>query len=375
MREVKMILTNSFKADIRVFKEAKSLVESGYSVEILCWDRENELLNKEEEIKEGIKIKRFFPYSKYGTGKKQVIPFLKFYKEVNKYLINKKMDIIHSHDLDGLIIGFLLKKNNQKLIYDTHEFFSGYKTVTINKKIMWLEKLLLKKVDAIISVSESICNEIKRNCKTLLSPVVIKNVPYFKKIEEKNDLFRCEFKISKNKKILLYQGVFASNRGLEDLIYILKDLNEDIVLIFMGKGALKDRLINLAEREGVLNRVYFKEFVENNKLLNYTNSADIGIYFIQNTCLNHYYCLPNKIFEFIQGELPIVCSNFPDISSVIKNNNIGEVANPCDIKEIKEKIELIFLDLDKYKKNIHKVKECYSWEVEEKKILELYRNL
>ena len=89
MKKIKMILGNSFKSDIRVLKEARTLVQNGYEVEVLAWDRENELLNKEYDEIDGIKIKRFFPKAKYGSGKKQIFSFIKFIFEVRSYLKNK----------------------------------------------------------------------------------------------------------------------------------------------------------------------------------------------------------------------------------------------------------------------------------------------
>ncbi len=75
---IKMILTNGFDVDPRVYKEAKTLVKHGNDVEILCWDRENKYTNKEYEIIDCIKVKRFFPKSKYGSGYKQVFSYIKF---------------------------------------------------------------------------------------------------------------------------------------------------------------------------------------------------------------------------------------------------------------------------------------------------------
>ena len=58
--KVYMILTNGFDPDVRVYKEAKYLVEKNFEVTILCWDRRCEYIDKKEEILDGIKIKRFF---------------------------------------------------------------------------------------------------------------------------------------------------------------------------------------------------------------------------------------------------------------------------------------------------------------------------
>lgn len=369
-KEVKMILTNSFKSDIRVLKEARTLVENGYKVEVLCWDRENELLDKEYDDIEGIKIKRFYPFSEYGTGKKQIIPFVKFIFQVKKYLKNKKIDIIHCHDLDGLIVGYFIKSKNNKLIYDSHEFFAGYKGMYINKKIYYLEKLLLKKVDEVISVSSSICREIQKMYNLKKTPTLLRNIPYYTKIDTKYNLLREEFNINKNQKILLYQGGFQKGRGIEDLISLLTTLSDQFVLVLIGKGSLKEKILELIKINNLEKRVFIKDFVKNEDLIKYTNSADLGIYFIEKINFNHLYCLPNKIFEFIQGEIPILCSNFPDMKNLVDKFKLG-----TSFENISFCSEKILLDLLKKEIDFIKIKKELSWENEEKKIINLYQNL
>ena len=36
---ITMLLTNAFEMDVRVYKEARYLIEKGNNVTILCWDR------------------------------------------------------------------------------------------------------------------------------------------------------------------------------------------------------------------------------------------------------------------------------------------------------------------------------------------------
>ncbi len=54
MAIVKMILTNGFEPDLRVYKEAKYLISKGHKVEIICWDREARYKDKPNEIIEVI---------------------------------------------------------------------------------------------------------------------------------------------------------------------------------------------------------------------------------------------------------------------------------------------------------------------------------
>lgn len=377
MKKIKMILGNSFKNDIRVLKEARTLVQNGYEVEVLAWDRENEFLDREYDEIDGIKIKRFFPKAKYGSGKKQIFSFIKFIFEVRDYLKNKDFNYLHCHDLDGLIVGFFCKTKNNKLVYDSHEFFTGYKGIYINKKIYFLEKILMKKVDKIISVSESICKKLQEIYNLEELPTLIRNIPYYYENSKKKNLLRKEFNISGDKIILLYQGGFSKGRGIEKIIESLKYLPEKYILVLIGKGNLKDEILKLIQENNLQGRVYIKNFVSNEKLLQYTNSADIGIYFMQKTSLNHWYALPNKLFEFIQGELPIICSNFPDMKNIVKKYRIGESVDYNNQEELINKIQTIFLRNNSinYLENLKITKKDLCWENEEKKLLELYKKI
>ena len=39
-RQIRMLLSNAFRPDPRVLKEARSLAEAGYEVTVIAWDRE-----------------------------------------------------------------------------------------------------------------------------------------------------------------------------------------------------------------------------------------------------------------------------------------------------------------------------------------------
>ena len=75
-KRVLMLLTNAFEPDPRVHQEAISLVENGYDVTILCWDRDRKF--PPEEVIDGIKIERIYVRSTHGRGSTQV-PFLLFF--------------------------------------------------------------------------------------------------------------------------------------------------------------------------------------------------------------------------------------------------------------------------------------------------------
>ena len=57
-----MLLSNPFRPDVRVYKEAISLIKGGYDVTVVAWDREMKYLT--EERSDGINILRIPLFSK-----------------------------------------------------------------------------------------------------------------------------------------------------------------------------------------------------------------------------------------------------------------------------------------------------------------------
>ncbi len=58
--------------------------------------------------------------------------------------------------------------------------------------------------------------------------------------------------------------------------------------------------------------------------------SDLGLVFMQNLCLNYYYALPNRVFDFVQAGLPILGSRFPEIAAIVENEK-DENGNPLPV--------------------------------------------
>jgi glycosyltransferase involved in cell wall biosynthesis len=108
--------------------------------------------------------------------------------------------------------------------------------------------------------------------------------------------------------------------------------------------------------------------------LHWTASADLGAHPILNTSANHYYCLPNKIFEYIQAEIPVAVSNFPEMQKIVDTYQIGVTFNPEDPKDIAAKIQAC-LGSPTYRENLRQAKAILNWENEAKALLTLYQTV
>ena len=111
-------------------------------------------------------------------------------------------------------------------------------------------------------------------------------------------------------------------------------------------------------------------------LLSYTVSADVGISFIENTCLSYYFCMPNKLFEYAMTSLPVIVSNMKEMAGFVESYQMGVVVETETIESVNDAIDrLLNMDLIELKQNAKKAAIVHSWEHQEKKIRAVYQKL
>ena len=374
LKIITSIVLNNFKNDSRVLKENISLQNAGYDVKVVALHEEP--LKEYDEV-QNISVHRIKLKSR-GWSKNKAVQLLKYfefvYRVVKEY---KNSDIFHCNDLNALPVGVIIKffyNKDIKIVYDAHEYeteINGLKGIQ-KKLLKILENNFIKYADKVITVSDAIADEYVK-LYNIKKPALVLNTPLYKKIDKK-DIFRESLRIGKDKTIFLYQGGLSKGRGIEILLDTFKQINDEkSVIVFMGYGPL-EKLIKTVSKE--YNNIYFHKAVSPDVLLDYTSSADFGILFYENSCLNHYYCSPNKMFEYLMAEIPVIVSNLFEMKRLVENNKIGIVAQKNTPNGLKDAIEkAVLLNKEALNKNILKVKELYNWEEQEKVLLKVYRDL
>jgi len=154
-------------------------------------------------------------------------------------------------------------------------------------------------------------------------PALVLNTPVYKEIEKK-DIFRDSLNISKDKTIFLYQGGLSQGRGIEILLETFKTVDDDTaVIVFMGYGPLEESIVDIAKD---YDNIYFHQAASPDVLLDYTSSADFGISTIEDSCLSYRYCLPNKMFEYLMAEIPVIDSSLFEMKRLMEHSHVGVVA-------------------------------------------------
>lgn len=313
---------------------------------------------------------------------------LYFYQKNYTATAKEKFDIYHAHDLNTLPIAYLAaRRNNAKLVYDSHELYVERNTLKPSSKFWkWvvgkIEGFLVNRTDAVFTVNESLALELSKRYK-IRTPGVVMNTPaLFEKSKASNlgnNHLRTKFSLPKHVRLLIYVGGITFNRGLEELIESLKYL-PDCFLIYMGYGneQYKQSLLNLARHLGLADRLSFFGPVPSHQVIYYTACADLGVAPIANACLSYYYCSPNKLFEYMNAGIPVIASDFPELRKIVLGHEIGLTFDPSDPKDIAGAARAILNNpeaMDKMHKNSLKASKLYNWENESEKLLQIYSAL
>jgi len=374
VKQVVLVVLNNFSNDSRVLKEATSLRRHGFDVTVLAL---HEKALAESETIDGIQVHRVRLKSR-SWSKNRFVQLLKYLEWLMVAAWRcRRVDIVHCNDLNTLPLGVLLKvasRGRVKIVYDAHEYETELNGVAGMEKRLaaWLERCLIKYADKVFTVSDSIANEYRR-LYGIPKPELVLNCPPYQEVQ-KQDLFRKELGIRKEQTIFLYQGGLSRGRGIELLLEAFARLSGDRnVIVFMGYGPLATEVQRHASSHST---IFFREAVSPGILLNYTASADYGVLFYENNCLNHDFCSPNKMFEYLMAGIPVLAANLFEMKRLIEKYGLGVVAKENTVDGFIEAVDAsLAFDYLQIQQNVFAIRKLFNWEAQEDVLLRAYDEL
>jgi glycosyltransferase involved in cell wall biosynthesis len=288
----------------------------------------------------------------------------------------RKVDAWHCNDYEAFAIGILAKitRPRLKLIYDCHELEShrNGKGAFMRFTIRSIEKIFIPWTELVITVSPSIQKFYKKNYR-LKDVALVRNLPNEMNVTHSNTL-REKLGISNDRMVFLYQGMLGKGRGIEVLLEAFKARKtHDAVLVFMGFGVLKESIEECASTN---ENIFFVPAVSYAEIPLYTGSADVGVNSVEPTCLSYKYSLPNKLFEYIQSEIPVLTNPLPDCAALVSEFQVGKVIPSWNVATINKVVDgMLKEDLSLYQSNLKSAKKILNWEVEEQVLISAYKTI
>jgi glycosyltransferase involved in cell wall biosynthesis len=363
-------VTNCICHDQRVLRTAGTV--SSLNCEVTIVGRKSGDCGSSDEMP--FKIKRFRMLFKKG--------FL-FYKFFNLrlffYLLFHNYDILVANDLDTLFPNFIVSKlKGLILVYDSHEYFTGVPEIQNRPFVKWvwktIERMIFPKLKYVMTVSYSIALQYQNEYG--IRPLTVRNCS--RKTDEIVAYSRENLGVPEEHLLLILQGRGINiDRGAEELIEAVYD-TENITLLIVGSGDVLQTLQDKVEEWDANDRIKFIPSVPWPELVKYTKAADVGMSLDKDTNVNYRFSLPNKLFDYIAAGIPVIASNLPEVHKIVSENKCGLIINEVDPERIRSAIRDLRDNserLAELKKNATIASMNLNWEVEEIKVIGLFKNL
>lgn len=358
---------NDLVTDNRVNKTGLTLIECGYNVVLIGRKLPQSLQIPKWEFK-AVRMHLLFK-----TGP---VFYLFFNLRLFFKLLFTKCDLLVANDLDTLLPNYLVSKLKRiPLIYDSHELFCEVPELINSpiKRKIWLslEKRIVPKLKNCITVNYSIAKIFEEKYKVNFKSV--RNIPdtplnFIPKTKQ-------QLKLPLDKKIIILQGAGINiDRGAEELVDAM-EFTSNIVLLIIGSGDVWAVLKQKIKNQHLENKIILIDKLPKAELMHYTFNADLGITIDKNTNLNYFYSLPNKIFDYIHAQLPILASRLPEIETIILRYNIGIFIENHEPKHIAQKINELLSseEYNDYKNNTKNIINDLNWQNEKLKLIEVIK--
>ncbi|MFN0049918.1 MAG: glycosyltransferase [Cytophagales bacterium] len=387
MKRVIISVTSDLVTDQRVHKVALSLHNQGFKVTLF-----GRKLAQSKSLEQRVyKTKRtkllfekgFLFYANYN--------FRLFF-----YLLTHKADIFLANDLDTLPANFWASKiSKTKLIFDSHEYFTGVPELLNRNRVrnIWkgLERYILPRIKTIYTVNDSIAAIYRKEYNKEIH--VVRNMPFAVQPQYKED--QDDFGIipashsetavvlnliyetlkTEKRKIIIYQGAINKDRGIEEMIEAMQWV-ENAVFLLIGTGDLYKKIKNQVKKLAYNDKIVMPGSIPMQYLSAFTQLADLGISLEKPTNINYQFASPNKVVDYIHSNVPVLATRLVEIEKIVSNYQVGDFIESHHPTHIVLKINSLLnneTQMNRWKNNCKTAAKVLTWENEEKVLLELFK--
>ncbi len=360
--------------DERIFwKFAKSLIEAGYSVSIIC---STEKLNM---VVDGI-IMTGFDGSSYPKKKKIEI----FYDLINQF----NPDLIICSEILPVFAALKFRKINEftKIILDITEWVPenvAFKFNGINRWVKYFQ-LLLPYIYILQKVDHLIIGEVtkKKRYDFIVGSkpkTIIGYYPILKYFNYKKP------NLSESEITLGYAGVLTFERGIVNLLKASVSIankfpERKLKLLLFGRFTFKNEEVEFKQNISSIKNleIEFADWTDYDKMSSVIERMDVCFDLrVRNFIYSN--SLPIKIFEYMACGKPFIYSDINPIRNEIDYERFGILVNPDDQTEIIKAMETYLNKPEiaiQHSVNARKlIEDGKNWESESKKLIDLINKL
>jgi len=265
-------------------------------------------------------------------------------KKICKKLRNK-IDIVVLDNSEVSLLYKMVKRvlKPKHILQDMREFLFPSDTKNLLCKIIYKkEKETASKVDFVIVANQERANLLTQKISLKEKPLVlenfrsIKNINYQDKVKEFDYKYQEVFKKPIN---IIYNGGLMFSRGLKDFLEAFINLNsENTNMIIIGYASPSEiSYFNSFIKAHNCKNIYYFPPVKFEEMKYLLDRSQIGLIQYNKDNLNNIYCASGKIYEYLQCNLPIICSSNESLLNFCNKYKVG-IASDNYLSSLKELI-------------------------------------
>lgn len=381
-----------------VHKEAISLANAGYDVYLIlsCNNRYEYVRNDGSVIATGKPPNGevdYMGFKVFGRPKREGLSGKwKTYLELSGLAAGLKADVYHAHEPDlSLAIAvrakYLLAKQGfpAHIVHDMHEYPPGgptdkspqlLKFPILLAHILW-NKLSMKWVDQVFTAN-NIVRGYALSLSYRMSVDVLYNAPILKLFPQPATKFWSE---KEENLLFCHEGSLPFNRGLKEMVEAVYYFRDKVCLRIVGDifGEERKWLKREIENKGLHDTIRITGWLPYEKVGEAISDCHVGLILFRDCINNRLAGPPNKLFNYMNAGLTVLSVDFPEMRQIIEEEECGIMIYDQSVKSIIDAIDMLLANpekLSKMSKNGQRaVRERYSWEVMERKLLLSYGRL
>lgn len=343
-RRIVMLVVADIRFDPRVEREARALAAGGFSVHVIWTDPQMTKGSTRPAVEWGNYITFEAVPMSAGWFSEQFPGFLA--RHLLKAALAHRPFAFHGHDLNtSLAVLTAARRTGAHAVCDFHEWYSEnvtfsplsgvYKPHSALQKVAyrWLERLSFRDGSAVLTVCDSIADEMTRDLGGGRAGVaVVRNIPDRSRAPSRHyPPLKQQYGIPDSQFTLLWQGGVGPSRMIEPVIEALAYAS-DCTLVIRGPETeiYGPGYAAVAARIGASDRLILAPAVPSRDVVAAGRGADAGLWTLPNLCKNFTYALPNKIFEYLASGLPVLVAHYPEAKRLIATHEVGLDFDPYD---------------------------------------------
>jgi glycosyltransferase involved in cell wall biosynthesis len=294
-------------------------------------------------------------------------------------------DVIHGMAYMGIPVALGLgRRTGAKVVYDARDIYTDANNLARLPRSARLllgrvERRWARRADRVMTVNRPYADVIAERF-GVPRPAIVMNCSYrYEPPDPAPRRFHDRLGLDAATDIVLYQGGFSRDRGIEQLIDAIASVPH-AALVLMGYGSLQTELEARATDPSSGGRIRILPAVSPTELLDWVVAADVVAMPIQPSTLNHRLTTPNKLFEAMAVGVPVVASDLPGMADIVRETDCGLLVDPTDPSAIAAAIREI-LDAPAVERRARRERalaaahEPYSWECQVEVLLDEYTAL